>query len=1168
MGSSFSTPTPSVASSTGTATPTSDTSPGSSGASTPTAQDCVLGSWSDSSQCSVECGGGTKTQTKDILIRDAHGGAVCPPLSNLTQKVGCNQQPCPVNCSWGSWVDFTSCTVPCGGGNKTQIKPITVLDANGGVPCPLLSSRTQIVSCNTQPCSVLNEPVNCSVGPWTDFTPCTVQCGGGNKTQIKPITVQDANGGTPCPDISTRTKIVSCNSDPCPIDCTVGPWTDSSVCTLPCGGGTKSQIAPISLADAYGGKACPTLAERTKTVPCNTNQCPVDCALGPWTDFTPCSQKCDSGSKTQIMPIVIQPDFGGKKCPVLADRMQMVPCNTQACPAFSPEQLVTNLSNVTWSTVQQFNDLKTFITTNSPVVMSPETLKTLALTVINSSFTNACIANASIINACITNMSCTNTCITNACIVNLSCLNASFSVLTVNGSDVVTTKILQTQVQRLMAIELGYSEGTESHIDFHSNGSSLFGFSDYDVRLQCVNGSTTANAMGDLVCHSNNFICNGRMNINNFFTAMGVLTVPNAVFPTTANPGYGCEMYWNNRFPGYGLTELLNKSQLSIVGGFSFLTSNNIIKLPSELMRIQSPNSFINTSFQVSGTLVVGTNAVTSPLLFPTNTNSLSTTRAGCRVMLWDVDGSDNRWLGFGMNFNSLIYNCNSEDKHSFQVFGQEKMSIHKYGITLTDGGINLNGANVINFGSDQSKDGAAGRIGYGTWDVGSLCIVGGGSSPSRKITMWDNVMVDGNLQVNQGLTVNNTTTINANFVAAKGFGTWSGVLQIPTTAFPTDKSGAQGCEMYWNSKYPGFGYTEFLNNGQGGSGGTDTGFSFWSRTTTLAPTELLRLKITNSILFTDLNIPGSKTINFGFDQVKEPNAGRIGYATFDPDSFCIVGAGTGTTRKTTVWDILCVISRMGIQTQNPTCPLDVGSSVTSVAFYTEQGTYAQVYGGSGGNAPMNVWGGKSDTLAARFNGKIACGTCYVAQSDRRIKNNIQNVSNALDTINKLSPKVFKYIDRITKGSNSAYGFIAQDIAPLVPEAIEYTKDAVPNVYQAFPFVQLNEKDQIIVEFKNEFNIGDVLQLQDVSQMVLGTVLQKNNDYVKLKLNTSSITGVNGTIFVYGMYVEDFHNLTHDYLYTINVAATQELSKIVQNLLQRVTQLETQLNTMRTRTNP
>jgi hypothetical protein len=54
-------------------------------------------------------------------------------------------------------------------------------------------------------------------------------------------------------------------------------------------------------------------------------------------------------------------------------------------------------------------------------------------------------------------------------------------------------------------------------------------------------------------------------------------------------------------------------------------------------------------------------------------------------------------------------------------------------------------------------------------------------------------------------------------------------------------------------------------------------------------------------------------------------------------------------------------------------------------------------------------------------------------------------------------------------------------------------------------------------------------------------------------------------IFIYGKEIKDFHSLKKDYIFTLNVCATQELYKIIQrqetiinDLIRRIAKLENQ----------
>ena len=57
------------------------------------AVDCEVSGWSGWSSCSQNCGGGTQSRDRSIVVAPENGGAGCPTLS---QTQNCNTQACPV----------------------------------------------------------------------------------------------------------------------------------------------------------------------------------------------------------------------------------------------------------------------------------------------------------------------------------------------------------------------------------------------------------------------------------------------------------------------------------------------------------------------------------------------------------------------------------------------------------------------------------------------------------------------------------------------------------------------------------------------------------------------------------------------------------------------------------------------------------------------------------------------------------------------------------------------------------------------------------------------------------------------------------------------------------------------------------------------------------------
>ncbi len=62
--------------------------------------------------------------------------------------------------------------------------------------------------------------------------------------------------------------------------------------------------------------------------------------------------------------------------------------------------------------------------------------------------------------------------------------------------------------------------------------------------------------------------------------------------------------------------------------------------------------------------------------------------------------------------------------------------------------------------------------------------------------------------------------------------------------------------------------------------------------------------------------------------------------------------------------------------------------------------------------------------------------------SDIRIKKNIKDIDDdtALQKILQIQPKTYEYIDKLERGNDSVYGFIAQQIKEVIPEAEKIKK--------------------------------------------------------------------------------------------------------------------------------
>lgn len=177
--------------------------------------------------------------------------------------------------------------------------------------------------------------------------------------------------------------------------------------------------------------------------------------------------------------------------------------------------------------------------------------------------------------------------------------------------------------------------------------------------------------------------------------------------------------------------------------------------------------------------------------------------------------------------------------------------------------------------------------------------------------------------------------------------------------------------------------------------------------------------------------------------------------------------------------------------------------------------------------------------VCAIFDSSIIVNGSIVAASDERIKKNIidLNDDSALQKIMAISPKTYEYIDK-SKGSSNIYGFIAQQINEVIPEAVSSQKEYIPNIYQ---YVLCNSniiylKDVLI---SNILDIDTKIKIIDDRENVhYCKIIYKDFEHNILMIDKL----FNSNIFLYGTEVDDFNVLDKQYIYTLNVCATQKIS--------------------------
>uniref|UniRef100_UPI00193A61B8 uncharacterized protein LOC120335429 n=1 Tax=Styela clava TaxID=7725 RepID=UPI00193A61B8 len=256
--------------------------------------------WSSWSSCSVSCGGGRQSRSRNC-VNGYRGVPGCEGPDS--QTLACNQEVCG---SWASWLEWETCTVSCGGG--VQVRDRICI---GGVPgdrgCTGPQQETE--RCNGNVCESWEV-----WGPWSE---CSDSCGGGEYTRSR-VCVNGKPGDPGCPGDDEQFDV--CNLEPCG---TWGSWLEWAVCTVSCGGGTRTR-GRICVGGLPGQGGC--IGGPQEIGPCNGNVCE---RWSLWSQWSSCDLSCGSGLQTRNREC-IGGSVGDPGCP--GEAFDNIICNAQPCP--------------------------------------------------------------------------------------------------------------------------------------------------------------------------------------------------------------------------------------------------------------------------------------------------------------------------------------------------------------------------------------------------------------------------------------------------------------------------------------------------------------------------------------------------------------------------------------------------------------------------------------------------------------------------------------------------------------------------------------------------------------------------------------------------------------------------------------------------------------------
>jgi len=247
---------------------------------------CVVGEW-EGSDCDAPCGGGSMVMTRKVTTAPS-GRSVCPTLRKVEV---CNTQPCAVRCDYGQWTTAEACSHPCGGGTRPRRREVTCLGCNSTHTAEVMcESATSVEVCAAAPC-----PTDCEYSAWGEWSPCDAPCGDGKRSRTRTITRQPEHGGAPCVEPlyeSTGCRVSDCDprckwsewqvSTECSVTCGGGVMTS-----------TRALLTTGLPASWDAALDCP--GPTTREEACNQEACTMDCEVSAFAKSSPCSAPCGGG---------------------------------------------------------------------------------------------------------------------------------------------------------------------------------------------------------------------------------------------------------------------------------------------------------------------------------------------------------------------------------------------------------------------------------------------------------------------------------------------------------------------------------------------------------------------------------------------------------------------------------------------------------------------------------------------------------------------------------------------------------------------------------------------------------------------------------------------------------------------------------------------------------
>ncbi|KAL5009032.1 hypothetical protein ScPMuIL_014613 [Solemya velum] len=210
--------------------------------------DCKLSPWGAWSECIMktgDCGDGTRTRDRTIVVEPKCNGKVCDALN---ETIDCTGPCCKVDCEVTEWSEWGHCSTECGKGISERTRTVSKEAACNGTECPTLLESNE--------CEV-NEVTDCSYEEWGEWSECSENCGKGTQFRKRKLITPKFCGGE-CEKKDTE-ETQDCESYSAKTDCKLSEWEEWGECVRNCEKGVQTRTRTIAVSPACDGKECDEL---------------------------------------------------------------------------------------------------------------------------------------------------------------------------------------------------------------------------------------------------------------------------------------------------------------------------------------------------------------------------------------------------------------------------------------------------------------------------------------------------------------------------------------------------------------------------------------------------------------------------------------------------------------------------------------------------------------------------------------------------------------------------------------------------------------------------------------------------------------------------------------------------------------------------------------------